>query len=88
MSVNLNEDTEINVPLKTLLFILAVVVSASWYVSSTYERITTLESDVRVLTEKFENYKTQPGRSAHKMDLLDKDLVYVNARLDKLEKNK
>ena len=43
MAVQIDEKTEVTVPLKTLLSVVSAIVIASWYVFTTQARITDLE---------------------------------------------
>jgi hypothetical protein len=88
MAMKLNEDTEINVPLKTLVIIIFALLSASWYVFTTYEKINVLESDLKLLSAHFENYKTQPSRSAHDLQILELKLEYLTHRVTVTEGKK
>ena len=77
MSIDVSEDTELHIPLKTLIVILFSIVSASWYVFGTQEHIHNLETDLRILRQEFEAYKTQPSRSATDVELLKQDIEYL-----------
>lgn len=86
--VSVNESTEVSIPLKTLIMIISAIVVASWYVSSTYDKINSLESDLALLTERFEAYKTQPGRSSNKMEIIEIEIAHLKQHLEKLEARK
>jgi type II secretory pathway pseudopilin PulG len=63
MSVQINEKTEITVPLKTLISVVCAIVVASWYVFTTQNRISELEHSVMLADERFASYIKQPGRN-------------------------
>lgn len=75
--LKVNESTELNIPLKTLIALIAGLLSASWYVFGTQEKIHTLEMEVKVLRQDFESYKNQPGRNTTEVELIKKDIEYL-----------
>ena len=51
MSTKLGEDTELTMPIKTIVMVVAFLVSSSWYVFNTQAKISSLESDIAVIQE-------------------------------------
>jgi predicted membrane-bound dolichyl-phosphate-mannose-protein mannosyltransferase len=87
MAVQLDEKTEITVPLKTIISVIAAIVVASWYVSATQNKIADLEHAVKLADERFVSYTKQPGRNTTDVELLKKDFEYLRKEVDDL-KNK
>jgi len=77
MAVQIDEKTEVTVPLKTLISVITVVVMASWYVSATQNKIADLEHTVKLADERFSSYVKQPGRNTTDVELLRKDFEYL-----------
>jgi hypothetical protein len=77
MSVQIDEKTEITVPLKTLISVVSTIVIASWYVFTTQNRISDLEHTVKLADERFSSYIKQPGRNTADLELLRKDFEYL-----------
>lgn len=77
MSINVSEDTELNIPIKSLIAIIFGLISASWYVFTTQEDIHNLETEVKMLRQDFDSYKTQPSRSATDVELIKRDIEYL-----------
>ena len=75
--IRVNENTELNVPLKTLIIIIAGLLSASWYVFGTQSKIHMLEIELKMLQIDLENYKKQPGRNTLEVELMKKDIDYL-----------
>jgi hypothetical protein len=88
MSVQINEKTEITVPLKTLISVVCAIVVASWYVFTTQNRISELEHSVMLADERFASYIKQPGRNTTELELLRKDFEYLQKRVGEMEKHK
>ena len=88
MSVQINEKTEITVPLKTLISVVCTIVVASWYVFTTQNRISELEHSVMLADERFASYIKQPGRNTTELELLRKDFEYLQKRVGEMEKHK
>jgi hypothetical protein len=87
MSVQIDEKTEITVPLKTLISVVSAIVVASWYVFTTQNKIGDLEHAVKIADERFSNYIKQPGRNTTDVELLRKDFEYLRNEVSEL-KNK
>ena len=51
MPTKLGEDTELTMPIKTIVMVIAFLVSSSWYVFNTQAKISSLESDIAVIQE-------------------------------------
>jgi hypothetical protein len=77
MAVQIDEKTEVTVPLKTLISVVSAIVIASWYVFSTQTRISELEHTVKLNDERFTSYIKQPGRNTADLELLRKDFEYL-----------
>ena len=77
MAVQIDEKTEVTVPLKTLISVVGAIVVASWYVFTTQTRISELEHTVMLSDERFSSYIKQPGRNTVELELLRKDFEYL-----------
>ena len=86
MAVQIDEKTEVTVPLKLLVSIVSVIVVASWYVFITQNRIGDLEHSQKMMEERFSNYIKQPGRNTMDVELLKKDLEYLQRQIEKVSK--
>ena len=51
MPTKLGEDTELTMPIKTIVMVVAFLISSSWYVFNTQSKISSLESDIAVIQE-------------------------------------
>jgi hypothetical protein len=87
MAVQIDEKTEVTVPLKTLISVVSAIVIASWYVFTTQNRISELEHTVKLADERFVIYTKQPGRNTTDVELLRKDFEYLRSEVNDL-KNK
>jgi len=85
MAVQIDEKTEVTVPLKTLISVITVVVMASWYVSATQNKIADLEHTVKLADERFASYIKQPGRNTTDVELLKKDFDYLLKEVTELK---
>lgn len=85
MAVQLDEKTEITVPLKTLISVVGAIVVASWYVFSTQTKISELEHTVKLLDERFVVYTKQPSRSTTEIELLKKDFEYLRKEVAEMK---
>ena len=86
MSVQIDEKTEITVPLKTLISVITVVVMASWYVSATQNKIADLEHTAKLADERFSSYIKQPGRNTADLELLRKDFDYLRNEVAEIKR--
>ena len=77
MAVQIDEKTEVTVPLKTLISVVSAIVIASWYVFTTQARIADLEHSIKLSDERFASYIKQPGRNTSELELLRKDFEYL-----------
>ena len=77
MAVQIDEKTEVTVPLKTLISVVSAIVIASWYVFTTQTRIADLEHSIKISDERFASYIKQPGRNTADLELLRKDFEYL-----------
>jgi hypothetical protein len=77
MAVQIDEKTEVTVPLKTLISVVGAIIVASWYVFTTQTRISELEHTVMLSDERFSSYIKQPGRNTADLELLRKDFEYL-----------
>lgn len=85
MAVQIDEKTEITVPLKTLISVVGFIVVASWYVSATQNKIADLEHTVKLADERFSSYIKQPGRNTTDVELLRKDFEYMQKEIAELK---
>ena len=85
MSVQIDEKTEVTVPLKTLISVVSAIVVASWYVFTTQNRIADLEHSIKITDERFANYIKQPGRNTADLELLRKDFEYLRNEVNELK---
>ena len=85
MAVQIDEKTEVTVPLKTLISVVSAIVIASWYVFSTQTRISELEHTVMLADERFASYIKQPGRNTTDVELLRKDFEYLRSEVNDLK---
>jgi hypothetical protein len=85
MSVQIDEKTEITVPLKTLITVVSALLVASWYVSATQNKIADLEHTMKLADERFVNYTKQPGRNTTDVELLRKDFEYLRNEVSELK---
>jgi len=85
MAVQLDEKTEVTVPLKTLISVVGAIVVASWYVFTTQTRISELEHTVMLADERFVSYIKQPGRNTTDVELLRKDFEYMQKEIAELK---
>jgi predicted membrane-bound dolichyl-phosphate-mannose-protein mannosyltransferase len=83
MAVQINEKTEVTVPLKLLISIVGVIVISSWYVFTTQNRIKELEHSVKIIEERFVSYTKQPGRHTTDVELLKKDMEHLRKQVEK-----
>jgi hypothetical protein len=85
MAVQIDEKTEVTVPLKTLISVVSTIVIASWYVFSTQNRISELEHSVMLSDERFSTYIKQPGRNTADLELLKKDFEYLRKEVAEIK---
>lgn len=85
MSVQIDEKTEVTVPVKTLISVVSAIVVASWYVFTTQNRITELEHAIKLSDDRFANYVKQPGRNTADLELLRKDFEYLRAEVTEIK---
>jgi hypothetical protein len=85
MSVQIDEKTEITVPLKTLISVVSALLVASWYVSATQNKIADLEHTMKLADERFASYIKQPGRNTTDVELLRKDFEYLRKEVSELK---
>jgi len=85
MAVQIDEKTEVTVPLKTLISVVSAIVIASWYVFTTQTRIADLEHTVKLSDERFASYIKQPGRNTAELELLRKDFEYLRSEVAEIK---
>lgn len=85
MAVQIDEKTEVTVPLKTLISVVSAIVVASWYVFTTQNKIADLEHTVKLADERFSSYIKQPGRNTAELELLRKDFEYLQKEVVELK---
>jgi hypothetical protein len=86
MAVQIDEKTEVTVPLKTLITVVSALLVASWYVSATQNKIADLEHTVKLADERFTSYIKQPGRNTTDVELLRKDFEYMQKEIAELKR--
>jgi hypothetical protein len=86
MAVQIDEKTEVTVPLKTLISVITVIVMASWYVSATQNKIADLEHTAKLADERFSSYIKQPGRNTADLELLRKDFDYLRSEVAEIKR--
>ena len=85
MAVQIDEKTEVTVPLKTLISVVSAIVIASWYVFTTQTRIAELEHTIKLSDERFASYIKQPGRNTADLELLRKDFEYLRSEVAEIK---
>ena len=85
MAVQIDEKTEVTVPLKTLISVVSAIVIASWYVFTTQTRIADLEHSIKISDERFASYIKQPGRNTADIELLRKDFEYLRSEVAEIK---
>jgi len=85
VAVQIDEKTEVTVPLKTLITVVSALLVASWYVSATQNKIADLEHSVKLADERFASYIKQPGRNTTDVELLRKDFEYMQKELAEIK---
>jgi hypothetical protein len=85
MAVQIDEKTEVTVPLKTLISVVGAIVIASWYVFTTQNRIADLEHSIKITDERFASYIKQPGRNTADLELLRKDFEYLRNEVTEIK---
>ena len=85
MAVQIDEKTEVTVPLKTLITVVSALLVASWYVSATQNKIADLEHTVKLADERFASYIKQPGRNTTDVELLRKDFEYLHKEVAEIK---
>ena len=85
MAVQIDEKTEITVPLKTLISVVGFIVVSSWYVFTTQNKIADLEHTVKLADERFASYIKHPGRNTTDVELLRKDFEYMQKEITELK---
>ena len=83
MATTIDEKTEITIPLKIAVSSIVFIVVASFYVATTQNRIGDLEHSHKMLEERFNSYIRQPGRNTMDVELLRKDLEYLQKQVEK-----
>ena len=86
MAVQIDEKTEVTVPLKTLISVVSAIVIASWYVFTTQTRIADLEHSIKISDERFASYIKQPGRNTTDVELLRKDFEYLRGEVAEIKR--
>ena len=88
MSTTIDEKTEITIPLKIAASSIVFIIVASFYVATTQNRIGDIEHSVKLLEQKFESWSTSPGRNTMDVELLKKDIEYLQKEISELKKGK
>jgi chromosome segregation ATPase len=85
VAVQIDEKTEVTVPLKTLITVVSALLVASWYVSATQNKIADLEHTIQLADERFASYVKQPGRNTTDVELLKKDFEYLRKEVAEIK---
>lgn len=88
MALEVNEKTEIIIPIKILISIIGCLLISSWYVFHTQERISNLEHSLKLTDDRFSNYAKQPSRSQNEIDVIKKELEYIHKEINEIRKVK
>ena len=83
MAVQIDEKTEVTIPIKLLITVVSFVVVSSWYVFTTQSKIKDLEHSTKILEERFVSYTKQPGRNTTDVELLKKDVEHLRKQVEK-----
>jgi type II secretory pathway pseudopilin PulG len=83
--MNIDEKTEITVPLKVLISIISAIVIAAWYAFTTQAKIVTLENQINLQKIAFEEYRKQPSRGQLEVALVKKDIENLKINIAVLE---
>ena len=86
--MTLDEKTEITIPLKILVTVISFVVISSWYVSTTQNRISDLEHQLKTIEMRFDAYTKAPARNQLDVELMKKDFDYLKKHIEQLKNNK
>jgi len=83
--MNIDEKTEITVPLKVLISVIGTIVVAAWYAFTTQAKIVTLENQINLQRIAFEEYRKQPSRGQLEVALVKKDIETLKINIAVLE---
>jgi type II secretory pathway pseudopilin PulG len=83
--MNIDEKTEITVPLKVLISVIGTIVVAAWYAFTTQAKIVTLENQINLQKIAFEEYRKQPSRGQLEVALVKKDIETLKINIAVLE---
>ena len=83
--MNIDEKTEITVPLKVLISVIGTIVVAAWYAFNTQAKIVTLENQINLQRIAFEEYRKQPSRGQLEVALVKKDIETLKINIAVLE---
>lgn len=86
MATTIDEKTEITIPLKIAASSIIFIVIASFYVSTTQNRIGDIEHSVELLEQKFVSWEKAPARNVIDVELLKKDIEYLQKEINELRK--
>ena len=74
MAIKIGESSEIKIPLKNLIMIIAFTISCAYFVFHIEERLDLLDNNTMLNKVQFEAYKEQPSRSHTDVEMLKKEL--------------
>ena len=86
--MELNEKTEVTIPLKVLLSVVGSVVVAAYYAFATQAKIVTLENQINLQKIAFEEYRKQPSRGQLEVALIKKELDSIKDNIKDLQRSK
>lgn len=86
--MELNEKTEVTIPLKLLISIIGSILVAAWYAFATQSKIVTLENQINLQRIAFEEYRKQPSRGQLEVALVKKDIETLKEDIKELQRKK
>jgi hypothetical protein len=88
MALKINDNTVVIIPIRILISVVGFLLIASWYIFHTQERISNLEHYLKLADDRFFNYMKQPSRSQNKIDVMQKELEYIQNEINEIKKAK
>ena len=86
--MELNEKTEVTIPLKLLISIIGSILVAAWYAFATQSKIVALENQINLQRIAFEEYRKQPSRGQLEVALVKKDIETLKEDIKELQRKK
>ena len=85
MAHTIDETTEVRVSLKSLAVVIIAIVSGAAFMFHIEERLDMLDHAVMMNKSNFENYKEMPSRGYTDIEVMKKEIEYLQKEVDKLE---